>query len=391
MCLYPVTNEDRNAFGLLGLLATANAQHPPLSFVQQLETSLAGNIGIGVERQNATISGDDAYHANSGDTLVLPPMDPYGPKTRWIDVFARGLGGCSWAIIPAEPYVIANPSSGYTGGSGADTRVYISVDWANAPAAPNNTTVNIAINSSCLWGEEQAEFGIYPSPNVQVPIVSTAIPSTFEGFVESDQHIAIEAEHTSADTTVNGVSYTTIPSYGRTLSGVFMIPVLAPTQPAGTGPVLEYNVFTFTSTSVANVTLYISPSLNQNGNSRPLKYAIAFDDETPEVVQFVPFYVSPNYTPPNWDGAVSDGVWGTVNGGSTTTTTHDLTITGSHTLKIWAVEPGVVFQKIIIDLGGVVTSYLGPPESFRAGTDKVGTYDGTNFAGIDVSAFAEGI
>jgi hypothetical protein len=55
------------------------------------------------------------------------------------------------------------------------------------------------------------------------------------------------------------------------------------------------------------------------------------------------------------------------------------------------VEPGVVFQKIIIDFGGVVTSYLGPPESFRAGTDKVGAYDGTNFAGIDVSAFAEGI
>lgn len=30
-------------------------------------------------------------------------------------------------------------------------------------------------------------------------------------------------------------------------------------------------------------------------------------------------------------------------------------------------------------------SYLGPPESFRAGVDKVGSYDGTNFAGIVVS------
>ena len=54
-------------------------------------------------------------------------------------------------------------------------------------------------------------------------------------------------------------------------------------------------------------------------------------------------------------------------------------------------EPGVVFQKIIVNLGGLRYSYLGPPESFRAGTDKVGAYDGTNFAGIDVSAFAEGI
>lgn len=48
---------------------------PPLSFVQELETSLAGNIGVGVEASNATVAGDDAYHANSGGTLVLPPMD----------------------------------------------------------------------------------------------------------------------------------------------------------------------------------------------------------------------------------------------------------------------------------------------------------------------------
>jgi len=63
---------------------------------------------------------------------------------------------------------------------------------------------------------------------------------------------------------------------------------------------------------------------------------------------------------------------------------HNLSKTGKHTLKVWAVEPGVVIQKIIVDLGGLRYSYLGPPESFRAGVDKVGTYDGTNFAGIAV-------
>lgn len=350
---------------------------PPLNYVQTLETSVAGNIGIGVEASNATVSGDDMYHGNSGNTLVLPPMDPYGPKTRWIDVFARGTAACSWTLSPWAPYVKLSTSSGTTGGNnGTDTRVYVSIDWSMAPAAPNATTVNINVTSSCgsAWGN-------YPSPMVQVPVQSTTVPADFVGFVESDKHISIEAEHTSRSTVVNGVSYMTLASHGRTLSGVTLTPVLTPSQPAGTGPVLEYDIFTFSNQTLANVTLLLSPSLNQQGASHPLKYGVAFDAETPQTIQFVGNFTGGNY-PPGWLGAVADNTWGLATSGKTTTTTHNLAVTGKHTLKVWAVEAGVVIQKIIIDLGGVRYSYLGPPESFRAGNDTVGAYEGLNFAGI---------
>jgi len=36
---------------------------------------------------------------------------------------------------------------------------------------------------------------------------------------------------------------------------------------------------------------------------------------------------------------------------------------GQHILKVWMVDSGVVIDKIIIDIGGVRESYLGPPES----------------------------
>jgi hypothetical protein len=349
---------------------------PPLAFVQELETALPGNIGVGVEASNATVSGDDVYHANSGATLVLPSMDQYGPKTRWIDIFARGLAGCQWTLTPSANYVLLSQTTGYTGGNnGTDTRVFVSIDWSKAPVAPNSTTVNVQVTSSC------GKWGPYPSPIVQVPVISRTAPSDFTGFVESDKVVSIEAEHASRNTSVNGVSYMTLNSYGRTKSGVTMIPVLAPSQPAGTGPVLEYDIFTFTNSSVANVTLLLSPSLNQQGAAHPLKYGVAFDAEIPQVIQFVGNYTGTNM-PAGWGGAVSDAVWGLTASGRTTTTMHNLSVVGKHTLKVWCVEPGVIIQKIIIDFGGVRTSYLGPPESFRMGVDKVGTYDGTNFAGV---------
>ena len=351
---------------------------PPLGWVQDLETSLAGNIGVGIESSNATVSGDDMYHPNSGNTLTLPPMSPYGPKTRYFDIFARGTGACDWTASPWEDYVIVTPSRGTTGGNnGTDTRLFVSIDWSKAPAAPNMTTVNINITSSCsTWGN-------YPPPMVRVPVASTAVPDSFKGFVESDGTLSIEAEHTSSRSEVGGVSYLTLPNYGRTLSGVTLVPVLADTQPLGTGPVLEYDVYTFTNVSNANATLYLSPSLNQNGAARPLKYAIAFDDQAIQEVQFVAPDVGGS-PPVSWNGAVSDAVWG-LSSGNSTTTTHDLTVTGKHTLKIWCIEPGVVIQKIVVNLGGVRASYLGPPESFRQGVDKVGSYDGINALGVEIN------
>lgn len=342
---------------------------PPLSYVQTLETSAAGNLGIGIEGSNATVSGDDKYHDLSSNSLTLLALEPYGPKTRYIDVFSRGTESCRWSFA-YPPYLKVEPSSGVTGpDNGSDVRVFISV--ANWDKVSDSPTALLNITSTCDWGS-------FSEPQIAVPVVARSVPATFRrGFVESDGHIAIEAEHTTHQSTVRGAKYTILPSHGRTLSGVTLLPVTSPSFPAGTGPVLEYDIYTFTNaSSAANITLYISPSLNFLGSQRPLKYAIALDSETPQTVQYIANSTS-DKNPAGWEPAVGDAIWG-LSSGNSTTTRHNIA-PGKHTLKIWAVEPGVVLQKIVIDLGGVRTSYLGPPESFRAGVHKVGTYDGTTY------------
>jgi hypothetical protein len=47
------------------------------------------------------------------------------------------------------------------------------------------------------------------------------------------------------------------------------------------------------------------------------------------------------------------------------TSTHTVSRPGTHTIKFWKVDPGVVLQKLVVETSGIPNSYLGPPESFQ--------------------------
>lgn len=386
---------------------------PAMRYVQTQFPSLAGHVGVAVEGSNATVQGDDPWHTNSGNNLAVPPMDLYGPVTRYFDVFTRGTNSCSWNASPWAPWVKLSQYNGSTGPNGSDSRVFISIDWANAPPGPNTTTVNINITTPC---RSLDKYG-YPAPMVQVPVYLRSVPSNFtKGFVESDGHIAIEGPHyqaiippsgaTASNTTsnstslfkriltpnspsqkrdsssTNNVTYHTFTKYGRTSGGVGLWPLNTEKLTVSTAPALEYNLYLFSNSSAANVTVYLSPSQNYLGDNNPLQYAIALyrsgsgPPQKPTIVTPVGRTVGANM-PDGWGYAVGDGVWGHT--GNYTTSRFNVTREGAYTLRIWALLPSVVVQKVIVDMGGVRPSYLGPPESFLVGRDGAGKYNQTSF------------
>lgn len=328
-------------------------QMPPIQYIQSQDRALSGDMGVAIEGSNATLPGDDRWHPNSGTTLPMVPASPYG-KSPWIDIFTQGTNNFTFMITTDQPWVKVTPNTGTIAPGGTtDVRAKVTIDWTKAPLGTG--TISIEIKSSTDYGTQGS------MPQLTLPYKNFILPPTFKsGFVESEGTISMEAEHYSqiipgSDTTQE---YIVLPDYGKTLSGVTLADVKAPSLPISTGPRLDYKFYSFTTSDMTNstiVSLILSPSLNTTPK-RPLRYAIAIDSQTPQTVQFA-VDVKGSSVPKGWGKAVSDACW--------TSKTRWTVGAGPHTLKFWALEPGVVLQKVVIDLGGVRDSYLGPPESYR--------------------------
>lgn len=275
-------------------------------------------------------------------------MDPYGPITRYFDLFSRGVDVCEWNASPWQPWVKLSAYNGRVGGQD-DIRVFIQIDWDAVPSNVTSTVVNINITTPC---RSKDRYG-YGLPMVQVPINKRSVSGNYsQGFVEADGVVSIEGEHyqrvvNASQPSNTSLSYHTFKNYGRTMSGVGLWPLDTDKVTVEEAPALEYDLYLFSNHSTANVTVLISPTHNYLGDRTPLAYAVA------------------------------DAVWGRQ--GNFTTSRFSVPRPGAHKLRIWALMPSVVVQKVIIDMGGVRPSYLGPPESFLLGRDKMGEYNQTSF------------
>ncbi|TVY56171.1 hypothetical protein LSUE1_G009901, partial [Lachnellula suecica] len=145
-------------------------------------------------------------------THSLPQMDPYGPTTRWVDIYSAS-NSTNVFSVKSDPWITATSSSGtlQAPGNASDQRVQISVDWKSAPTGLSTSQIQVTAGTTKV--------------NVSLPLLNSVVPSSFSGFVESDKTITIEPEHYSSSTSSSTAQYEIIPGYGRTFSGITLLPV----------------------------------------------------------------------------------------------------------------------------------------------------------------------
>jgi Gylcosyl hydrolase family 115 C-terminal domain len=305
--------------------------------VKEVEVAVPAGLGVAVEGSASAWSGNGTEPGPS-----LPVSDVFNQQRRYIDIYNRGQTPFDFSASASQPWIVLSASHGTVGG---DQRLWVSVDWRKAPKGSGSGTVTVTGAGSDAVAVTVRTF----NPE---QLARTAL----QGFVEADGYVSIEAAHYTSKTDTASARWDEIVDYGRTLSSMTIFPMTAPSIAARDAPCLEYKMYLFNPGTV-QVEAILAPTLNF-APGRGLRYAIAFDDQPPQIVDALA-----HNTQTDWETSVKDSVRKSLS-------KHTVTVSGYHTLKIWMVDPGMVLQKIVVNTGGLKPTYLGPPESYRSSRSR---------------------
>ncbi len=267
----------------------------------------------------------------------FPVFNRYQPKTSfYVELFNRGKGDLAY-VLKAPDYLVVDHPKGHVG---AERRLELSVNWAKAPKGKIRTDV---------------VFSGSDGSSITLPVtVDNEFKEGKEGTLFSGQNgvIGMEAVNYSRAIHSRPVFWRIIPFYGKTNGGMMPDPVTSEVQPLDKHTAhLQYDIYVDEAGDYELQT-YVSPTIDFT-HSDGLKFAVSVDEETPVVVNISKAYANEAA----WRKSVAESI-------KIFKTPLKFTKPGKHTLKYWMVSPGVVLQKLVLDMGGLKPSFLGPQETF---------------------------
>lgn len=312
-----------------------NWQEPEQNKMPETYRIAAASTSLGLAIEGSDISWTGKNRINKD----FPVLDNLNNKKHYFELFNTGAGKLTYNIT-APSYVIIKEKKGIIQD---EKRIDLSIDWTRAPKGKAVTLITIN-------GSDGTELTL-PVP--------TYYNKTFNGqagnlFFPQSGYIAIEAPHYTKAVRSKTVSWKTIPGYGKTLAGVIPFPVTSAAQkPGKNSPHLTYDIY-LDQAGTYTLNSFISPTIDFT-NTDGLKFAISIDNNPATIVN-----ISKDYqTEAAWGRSVANSI-------KIFKTSLKFDKPGKHTLKYWMVNPGVVLQKLVLDLGGLKPSFLGPPETFKS-------------------------
>lgn len=323
----------------IGYLHWQSPQGNQLPALATYDPGNYGEMGVAVQGySSAWPSSPESTAPNPGPYALH--FDEVGKSTRDLLIFNRGTQSFTYAVTASEPWIRLSHTAGEID---TEQSIKVSIDWN-------------ALSEGTHRGFIEIRGPGYSRPRiiVQAKRHPSELLARAQGYLEADGYVSIEAPHYHRHVPQEGFEWKKIQNHGRTQASMSVFPISDrhfdnPRE----APCLEYDV-TFTSTGTFEVQALLAPSwpfLPGHG----LRYAVAIGDEQPQVVEFTADFDNEDAV---WAKRVSDAV-------AVGRSTHEVTQAGPTTVRIYSLDAGVTLQKILIDTGRLLPSYLGPEPSVQ--------------------------
>lgn len=267
--------------------------------------------------------------SNTVQKLTLPEFSPYFDENHYFEIYNKGTVPINWEAKVTEPWIQLDTDRGEVK---MQVRVYVSINWDLVP------------DQNRSEGEIIVSDGIH-SKNIQVSAIRPAGNPKLV-FIENDGAIGIDPTAFHRKTEEGGIQFQVIDGLGYVNSSLQLGNAK---YDSGEGSHVEYDFYTSTAGEITIYT-YMLP-LFAKDKAHGTAYGIQVDEQE--------YMINSNDVKEysnEWAGNV-------IRNSAINKTKVVLDKSGKHSLKLYCIDPGMIVQKIVIDLGGLKDSYLGPNTS----------------------------
>lgn len=267
---------------------------------------------------------------------VLPCVNPYTRKESFIELYNVGKQAFTWNAKTSDSWIKLSRQNGTTQ---LQERIIVSVDWVKVPVG-ERITGEIEVISG---GRQE---------KVYLPVFNPAYPTVGElkgWYVEDNGCVSINPGKYHRKVENEDIKIKVIKGLGYENQCIQLGEAVEPVQNprrSGEAAKVEYDFYTFNAGSVTVYT-YALPVFPVN-SERGTCFGIMIDNGLLK-------YASNNAK--EYSGEWRENVYrnSTINA-----VTLNIDKPGKHTLKLICSDPGMIIQKVVIDMGGMKRSYLGP-------------------------------
>jgi hypothetical protein len=277
--------------------------------------------------------------------LSLPAFYSDQQQQYFVDIFLQGSKSLVWNAVPSADWIVLNTRNGNLTGKlgGKQQRIQVSVDWSKAPET------NRLKGKVTFKGEDGKELSV----GVNAYRRMSESPDDTPLFVENNGYISIYAEHFSRCKNGFGTKWEVLEGLGYTGSSVWANPLenrpVETETNAEKSSTLEYD-FLVDRAREATIHIYCIP-VHPVTSNYGVRIAVGLNDEEPVELSHQTYGRSEawkqNVLSNNAEMVLKFKV-----------KSHDLNI-----LKIKAVDPGVIIDRIEIDTGRLPPHYSELPET----------------------------